>query len=95
MLFEIGERVKWYSTGTRGNLTRVGNIFALIPKNTNPKIVLTEKQLEGTTWKVEDEKPRLQDSYLTVVVDSRGIKRLYWPRVNLIERVDSRNRKVA
>jgi len=87
MKFGEGNFGRWVVNGNQKTMECVG----VLPANADPRpvfIALLKKGLTSTT-RIEELKPRTHESYIFAgPVGPRGGKRkLYWPRVSLIEKV--------
>lgn len=87
--FKKSDRVKW----EKNMREHEGEIFDVVPAGTSPAEVLKLRDLKGVNLKplgvIAHLQPRNHESYLVEVrVGERGIKAIYWPSTQSLERVN-------
>lgn len=88
MKLEVNDKVRWYSVGLRGNLTRSGYVIAVVPKNTHALSLITPEQMCNRNISfTKDDKVRTTESYVVLVKDGNMKETLFWPRAHLLEKV--------
>ena len=85
--FKLGDNVRWVSHSRGKWLEKAGKIIEVVPPQRG--VMLDKYKDKYNLNSFSKGMPRLHESYVVAVPTETGKPKLYWPRANQLEPVDS------
>jgi hypothetical protein len=88
MELKVGDKVQWASQAAGYTKAKEGVVALVVPPSLNPCNVIRDTEVSHVSCQF-DGMARNHESYLVLVTGVKGGKKLYWPRVSSLQKVEA------